>query len=97
MSTINERIAALRQFFKDSAEDRTMFIVEGGDKFYTTQEAFDYLFTHGAHTPDGRRIIDYPISTQGFDALSMSLYELIIEGIKNDGFDIGELVSDAVE
>lgn len=42
-------------------------------------------------------IIDYPLSTQGFDALSMSLYELVIEGIKNDGFDIGELVSDAVE
>ena len=97
MATINERIAALKQFFKDSAEERTVFIVEGGDRFYTTQGAIDYLFAHGAHTPDGRRIIDYPLSTQGFDALSMSLYELVIEGSKNDGFDIGDLVSDAVE
>ena len=32
MATINERIAALKQFFKDSAEERTVFIVEGGDK-----------------------------------------------------------------
>lgn len=30
-------------------------------------------------------------------ARTMSLYELVIEGIKNDGFDIGDLVSDAVE
>lgn len=39
MAAINERIAALRQFFKDSAEERTVFIVEGGDRFYTTQGA----------------------------------------------------------
>lgn len=82
MATVDNRIAALREFLKSRSTEETTFIVEGGAEYHTKQDAFDYLREHGAFTHDGRRIVLYPHPIDGIDALSLSLYQMIDEAIE---------------
>lgn len=82
MENTKKRLAALRRYLKTLSADKTTFIVEGGAEFYVDTDPFTYLAKHGAQTPDGRRIILYPHPVDGVDELSMSLYQMIDEKIK---------------
>ena len=65
MASVDTRLAALREFLKARSGAGTVFIVEGGTEFHTTEDPFDYLRKHGAYTPDGRRIVLYPHPVEG--------------------------------
>ena len=65
MASVDTRLAALREFLKARSGAGTVFIVEGGTEFHTTEDPFDYLRKHGAYTPDGRRIVLYPHPAEG--------------------------------
>ena len=90
MTTVDNRIAALREFLKSRSSGETIFIVEGGAEYHTKQDPFDYLREHGAFTHDGRRIVLYPHPTAGIDALSLSLYQLIDEAVELGRLDLPE-------
>ena len=90
MATIEQRLAALREYLKNRSADETVFVVEGGKEFHTKQDAFAYLREHGAYTPDGRRIVLYPHPVEGVDALSLSLYQLIDEAVETGRLDLPE-------
>lgn len=91
MASIENRLAALQEFFNTTHSNKTRFLVEDGGEFYTWQEPIEYLYTHGAFTPDGKRIVSYPHPVEGVDALSMSLYELIDEAIKRGSIEWPQL------
>lgn len=82
MESTKKRLAALRRYLKTLSADKTTFIVEGGAEFYTDLDPFTYLAKHGAQTPDGRQIIRYSYPVDGVDELSLSLYQMIDEKIK---------------
>ena len=90
MKRFTEKITLLQEFFK-ARSDKTRFLVEGGKEFYTHQDPIDYIYTHGAFAPDGRRIIAYPHPVEGVDALSMSLYEFIDEAVERGSIEWPEL------
>ena len=94
MATIEQRLAALREYLKNRSADETVFIVEGGKEFRTKQDAFTYLREHGAYTLDGRRIVLYPHPVEGLDGLSASLYEMLDEAIERGKLELPELESD---
>lgn len=90
MATIEQRLAALREYLKNRSADEIVFIVEGGKEFRTKQDAFTYLREHGAYTPDGRRIALYLHPIEGIDPLSLSLYQMIDEAIETGRLDLPE-------
>lgn len=90
MATIEQRLAALREYLKNRSADETVFVVEGGKEFHTKQDAFAYLREHGAYTPDGRRIVLYPHPVEGVDPLSLSLYQMLDEAVENGRLDLPE-------
>ena len=90
MATIEQRLAALREYLKNRSADETVFIVEGGKEFRTKQDAFTYLREHGAYTLDGRRIVLYPHPIEGVDPLSLSLYQMLDEAIETGRLDLPE-------
>lgn len=90
MATIEQRLAALREYLKNRSADETVFVVEGGKEFHTKQDAFAYLRDHGAYTPDGRRIVLYPHPVEGVDPLSLSLYQMLDEAVENGRLDLPE-------
>lgn len=90
MATVEQRLAALREYLKNRSADETVFIVEGGKEFRTNQDAFTYLRKHGAYTPDGRRIASYPHPIEGVDPLSLSLYQMLDEAIETGRLDLPE-------
>ena len=90
MATIEQRLAALREYLKNRSADETVFIVEGGKEFRTKQDTFTYLREHGAYTPDGRRIVLYPHPIEGVDPLSLSLYQMLDEAIETGRLDLPE-------
>ncbi len=90
MATIEQRLAALREYLKNRSADEIVFIVEGGKEFRTKQDAFTYLREHGAYTPGGRRIALYPHPIEGIDPLSLSLYQMIDEAIETGRLDLPE-------
>lgn len=94
MATIEQRLAALREYLKDRSADESVFIVEGGGEFHTRLDAFTYLRERGAYTPDGRRIVLYPHPVEGVDPLSLSLYEMLDEAIERGKLELPTLESD---
>lgn len=97
MASVDARLAALREFLKARSGAGTVFIIEGGTEFYTTEDPFDYLRKYGAYTPDGRRIVLYPHPAEGIDPLSLSLYQLLDEAVEVGRLDWPqELESDPV-
>lgn len=51
MATVDARLASLRKFLESHASGETVFIVEGGGEFHTSEDPFSYLLEHGAYTP----------------------------------------------
>lgn len=96
MASIEQRLAALRDYLKTMSADETTFIVAGGGEFRTKQDPFSYLWKHGANTPDGRRIVLYPHPVEGVDPLSLSFYQLIDEAIEAGRLELPALESDDV-
>lgn len=96
MPSIEERLAALRDFLKSQTADDTVFIVEGGSEFRTTEDPFNYLMQHGAYTPDGRRIVLFPHPVEGLDALSLSLYQMLDEAVEKGRLTLPTLESDEI-
>ena len=96
MTSVEQRLAALRDYLKTMSADETVFIVAGGGEFHTKQDPFSYLREHGAYTPDGRRIVLYPHPVEGVDPLSLSLYEVIDEAIEAGRLELPDLESDEV-
>ena len=90
MATIEQRLAALREYLKNRSADETVFIVEGGKEFRTKQNAFTYLREHGAYTTDGRRIVLYPHPIEGVDPLSLSLYQMLDEAVETGHLNLPE-------
>ena len=96
MVSIEQRIAALRDYLKTMSADETTFIVAGGGEFRTKHDPVSYLREHGANTPDGRRIVLYPHPVEGVDPLSLSFYQLIDEAIEAGRLELPALESDDV-
>lgn len=94
MATVDARLASLRKFLESHASGETVFIVEGGGEFHTSEDPFSYLLEHGAYTPDGTRIVLFPHSIEGIDPLSLSLYQLIDEAVERGRLTLPELESD---
>lgn len=83
---MDSRIRRLETIIKDRVASRqlTVFLLETGDIYSTSMDPVAYLMTQGVETPKGR-IVACPHETEGVDALSLSLYELIEEGIRQGG------------
>ena len=96
MATVDARLASLRKFLESHASGETVFIVEGGGEFHTSEDPFSYLLEHGAYTPDGTRIVLFPHSIEGVDPLSLSLYQLIDEAVEKGRLTLPELESDEI-
>lgn len=96
MATVDARLASLRKFLESHASGETVFIVEGGGEFHTSEEPFSYLLEHGAYTPDGTRIVLFPHSIEGVDPLSLSLYQLIDEAVEKGRLTLPALESDEI-
>ena len=96
MATVDARLASLRKFLESHASGETVFIVEGGGEFHTSEDAFTYLRKYGAVTPDGKRIVLYPHPVEGVDPLSLSLYQMIDEAIEQGKLELPELESDEI-
>lgn len=96
MATVDARLASLRKFLESHASGETVFIVEGGGEFHTSEDPFSYLLEHGAYTPDGTRIVLFPHSIEGVDLLSLSLYQLIDEAVEKGRLTLPELKSDEI-
>lgn len=96
MASIESRLAALRAFLESRSAGQTVFIVEGGGEFHTAEDPFDYLYRHGAVTPDGRRIVCYPHPVEDTDSLSLSLYQMLDEAIEKGRLELPELESDLI-
>lgn len=63
----------------------TVFVCTDGSEFHTEMGPLDYLYFHGAATPDGRRIASYPHPTEGVDALSLALWQAVNDSIADAG------------
>ena len=96
MATVDARLASLRKFLESHASGETVFIVEGGGEFHTSEDPFSYLLEHGAYTPDGTRIVLFPHSIEGVDPLSLSLYQLIDEAVEKGRLTLPALESDEI-
>ena len=96
MATVDARLASLRKFLESHASGETVFIVEGGGEFHTSEDPFSYLLEHGAYTPDGPRIVLFPHSIEGVDPLSLSLYQLIDEAVEKGRLTLPALESDEI-
>ena len=96
MATVEARLASLRKFLESHASGETVFIVEGGGEFHTSEDPFSYLLEHGAYTHDGRRIVLYPHPIEGVDPLSLSLYQLIDEAVEEGRLTLPALESDEI-
>ena len=96
MATVDARLASLRKFLESHASGETVFIVEGGGEFHTSEDPFSYLPEHGAYTPDGTRIVLFPHSIEGVDPLSLSLYQLIDEAVEKGRLTLPALESDEI-
>ena len=96
MASTKERLAALRSYLETLSADKTTFIVEGGREFCTGKDPFTYLLEHGAHTPDGRRIVLYPHPVEEVDALSLSLYQMLDQAVEIGKLEFPELESDEI-
>lgn len=80
--SVKERLAALQGFVRDGQFEMTAFILEDGTEFHTPLGPEEYLYSHGARSPDGRRIARYPHPEgPGVDELSASFFRLIDEAI----------------
>ncbi len=90
MASVETRLVALRAFLKSRTADQTVFIVEGGGEFHTAEDPFEYLYRHGAVTPDGRRIVCYPHPVEDTDPLSLSLYQMLDEAIEKGRLELPE-------
>lgn len=79
------RIRRLEGLVQDyiAAQRPTVFLLESGETFTTALDPLTYLVRHGVETPQGR-IAAYPHG-EDVDPLSMSLYELIEDGIRRGG------------
>lgn len=93
------RIKRIEALIKDyaAAQRPTVFKLENGETFTTMMDPIDYLVRCGVETPKGR-IAAYPHEVEGVDGLSLSLYELIDDGIRKGGLAdlLDDLESDAV-
>lgn len=78
-----KRIEAMLRKYQ-AAQRPTVFVLENGSAFVTDRDPMDYLIKNGVETPKGR-IVAYPHPVNGVDPLSLSLYELIDEGIQQGG------------
>lgn len=78
-----KRIEAMLRKYQ-TAQRPTVFLLEDGSTFATDRDPMDYLIVNGVETPRGR-IVAYPHPVDGVDPLSLSLYELIDEGIQQGG------------
>lgn len=96
MSSIKTRLEALQEYRSSTSTEETLFIVEGGSEFKTPLDPWDYLLKYGAYTPEGKRIVRYPHPVDGLDPLSLSLYQLIDEAVKQGRLDLGDLKSDKI-
>lgn len=96
MATVDARLASLRKFLESHASGETVFIVEGGGEFHTSEDPFSYLLERGAYTPDGTRIVLFPHSIEGVDPLSLSLYQLIDEAVEKGRLTLPALESDEI-
>ena len=96
MATVDARLASLRKFLESHASGETVFIVEGGGEFHTSEDPFSYLLEHGAYTPDGTRIVLFPHPIEGVGPLSLSLYQLIDEAVEKGRLTLPELKSDEI-
>ena len=96
MATVDARLTSLRKFLESHASGETVFIVEGGGEFHTSEDPFSYLLEHGAYTPDGTRIVLFPHSIEGVDPLSLSLYQLIDEAVEKARLTLPALESDEI-
>jgi hypothetical protein len=96
MATVDARLASLRKFLESHASGETVFIVEGGGEFHTSEDPFSYLLEHGAYTHDGRRIVLFPHPIEGVDPLSLSLYQLIDEAVEEGRLTLPALESDEI-
>lgn len=87
------RIRRLEGIIQDyiAAQRPTVFLLENGETFTTAMDPIDYLVRCGAETPKGR-IAAYPHEVEGVDELSLSLYELIDDGIRKGG--LADLLDD---
>ncbi|MBS5589749.1 MAG: hypothetical protein KHX24_02310 [Clostridiales bacterium] len=94
-SRVKRLEAAIQEYQR--ARKPTVFLLENGSTFTTEEDAFSYLVAHGVETPRGR-IVAYPHKMDGADGLSISLYELIDNGIKEGGLAdlLDDLESDEV-
>ena len=96
MATVDARLASLRKFLESHASGETVFIVEGGGEFHTSEDPFSYLLEHGAYTHDGRHIVLFPHPIEGVDPLSLSLYQLIDEAVEEGRLTLPALESDEI-
>ena len=96
MATVDARIKAMREFLESHTSGETVFIVEGGGEFHTSEDPFSYLLEHGAYTHDGRRIVLYSHPVEGLDGLSASLYEMLDEAIERGKLELPTLKSDEI-
>ncbi len=94
---MRDRIKRLERIMKDyeQAQHFTVFVLEDGSTFTTTDDPLDFLIKHGAETPQGR-IVLYPHPIEGVDPLSLSLYATINEEIQSGTMSqmVRELSSD---
>lgn len=74
--------AAIQEYQR--ARKPTVFLLDTGATFVTDADPIEYLMKNGVETPKGR-IVEYPHQVEGIDALSLSLYELIDDGIRRGG------------
>lgn len=83
---MDSRIKRLETLVKcyATSQQPAVFLLEDGDTYATSMDPIAYLMTRGAETPKGR-IVAYPHKTEDVDALSLSLYELLDEGIQQGG------------
>ena len=87
--------AAIQEYQR--ARKPTVFLLDTGAVFVTDADPIEYLMKNGVETTKGR-IVEYPHQIEGLDALSLSLYELIDDGIRRGGLSdlLGDLGSDVV-
>lgn len=90
MLTIKSRLAALQEYRNEQKPSMTRFITDDGKTFCTELGAFEYLYKHGAYTPNGQRLVSYIHPHEDVDPLSMSLYELIDEAVTVEFLNLPE-------
>ncbi len=93
---MDSRIRKLDAFVREyrDAQRNTVFLLEDGSRFVTKDSPLTYLIEHGVQTPRGR-IAAWPHEIKGMDSLSLSLCQMIDDGIAAGGIELPDLESDA--